>query len=46
MSAWKVLKESVDQKELLENQAIEAVKRMLFENANKLYQLGLQAQYP
>lgn len=37
-----VLSENVQRGDLNENRAMEIVKKMLFENANRVYALGLQ----
>ena len=39
----KVLAESVERAELTEEQAVSIVRRALFDNSNKLYNLGLTA---
>lgn len=39
---YAVLNGSVERRELTEARAVEMVKNMLFDNANKVYQLNLQ----
>jgi hypothetical protein len=41
-SPSQVLKECVDREELTNDEAVTIIKRLLFDNANKLYKLNLQ----